>query len=117
MNIPSHDFVSQIASAEIPPDLKAALTSYFEVFEATKSSLPAVWQHIFPYWLKQIVQQATDPAVETHWWEIALNLIAKELAPLGEVGQPLIAAGTQLAPHLAAHLGPYTDVRLREKVR
>ena len=108
------EFTTQIAAAEIPTDLKVALASYFQVFEGLKPCLPPYIQHRFTYWLGQLLNEAIDPAVETHWWETALALIVKELEPLGELGQPLIATGDQLAPLMMSHLGPYTDVSLRE---
>jgi diamine N-acetyltransferase len=108
------EFTTQIAAAEIPPYLKVALSSYFQVFETLKPSLPPHLQHRFTYWLRQLLNEATNPTVETHWWESVLDLIAKALEPQGEVSQPLITAGRQLAPHLMAHLGPYNDATLRE---
>lgn len=109
-----NEFIPQIAAADIPADLKDALSSYFQAYESLKSSLPASDQHRFSYWLGQLLKEAIDPAVEYHWWEVALDLIARELEPLGELGQPLIAAGARLSPHMMAHLGPYTEVSLRE---
>ena len=108
------DITTQIADAEIPPELKLALSSYFQVFETSKPSLPPSLQLRFPYWLGQLLDEATGPTVQTHWWESALDLIAKAVEPLGKVGHPLITAGRQLAPHMMAHLGPYIDVTLRE---
>jgi diamine N-acetyltransferase len=108
------EFAAQIAAAEIPPDLKAAFSSYFQVFETLQQSLPLRLQHRFHSWLRQVLAEAADPAIQTHWWEIVLDLIAKAVEPLGEPGRALVVAGRQLAPHLVAHLGPYTEVTLRE---
>ena len=110
----SEEFTSQIAAAEIPTDLKVALSSYLQIFDEIKTCLPPFIQNRSNSWHKQLLNEVIDPAVETHWWEIALDLIAKELEPLGELGQPLIAAGRQLVPRMLAHLGPYNDVTLRE---
>ena len=108
------EFAAQIAAANLPPDLKAALSSYFQAFETLKPSLLPRLQKRFTYWLGDLLQEATDPTLETHWWESALDLIAKELKLLDASDQPLIAAGQRLAPLLMAHLGPYTGVTLRE---
>ena len=108
------EFAAQIAAAQIPPDLKVAFSSYFQAFEALKPALPLRYQHRFRNWLGQILAEAADPTLQTHWWETALDLIAKAVEPLGEPGMPLVAAGRQLAPLLMAHLGPYTEVTLRE---
>jgi diamine N-acetyltransferase len=101
------EFAAQIAAAQIPPDLKVAFSSYFQVFEALKPSLPLRHQHRFRNWLVQILAEAADPTLQTHWWETTLDLIAKEVEPLREPGR-------QLAPLLMAHLGPYSEVTLRE---
>jgi diamine N-acetyltransferase len=74
------DFINQIEKAEAPPELKVALSGYFQVYESVT----------------------------------LLCLLDKELEPLGKPGRRLMTAGEQLRPHLAAHLGPYTDVTLRE---
>lgn len=108
------EFAAQIDTADIPPDLKSALLNYFQEFEKLKPSLPHHLQGRFTFWLKGILQEATDPTDENHWWEIALDLIAKEVRLLGEAGQVCITAGQELAPQMMAHLGPYTDVTLRE---
>ena len=49
-----------------------------------------------------------------HWWEVALDLIEKDLQTVGEAGLPLIEAGRKLAPEMRAQLGPYEEVTLRE---
>ena len=109
-----NEFTAKIEAAEIPIELKAALERYFRVFEELKPSLPHSFQLRFSYWLGQLLNEATDPAVQTHWWESALDLIAKAIEPMGEMAQPLIAAGRQLAPCMMSTLGPYTEVTLRE---
>ena len=108
------EFAAQIAAADLPPDLKAALSSYFQAFETLKPSLVHRLQRRFTYWLGDLLQEATDPTLETHWWESALDLIGKSLEPLGEPVHPLVDAGRKLAPFMMAHLGPYTGVTLRE---
>jgi diamine N-acetyltransferase len=108
------EFAAQIAAAQIPPGVKAAFSSYFQVFETLEPSLPRRYQHRFRQWLGQMLAEATDPTVQTHWWQIVIDLIAKAVEPFGEPGRALIAAGRQLAPLLLAHLGPYSEVTLRE---
>lgn len=109
-----NEFITKIEVAEIPIELKAPLERYFLVFEELKPSLPLPFQIRFSYWLGQLLSEATDPSVQTHWWETALDLIHKSVEPLGHEAQPLITAGKQLAPCMMAHLGPYTDVTLQE---
>lgn len=104
------EFAAQIAAAEIPPDLKAAFSSYLQVFETVQPSLPLRLQHRFHNWLGQMLAEAADPTIQTHWWETILDLIAKAVEP----GRALIDAGQQLALRLMAHLGPYNEVTLRE---
>ena len=108
------ELAAQIAAADIPLDLKVAFSGYLQAFEALKPSLPLRLQHRFHNWLEQMLAEASDPALRTHWWETALDLIAKAVEPLGPSGATLIAALQQLAPQLMAHLGPYTEVTLRE---
>lgn len=109
------EFAAQIAAAEIPPDLKAAFSSYLQVFETVQPSLPLRLQHRFHNWLGQMLAEAADPTIQTHWWEIILDLIAKAVEPgLEEPGRALIDAGQQLALRLMAHFGPYNEVTLRE---
>ena len=109
-----NEFTTKIEIAEIPIELKAALERYFRLFEELKVSLPLPFQLRFSYWLGQLLNEAADPAVQTHWWETALDLINKAVTPMGEAAQPLIVAGRQLAPRMMAHLGPYTEVTLQE---
>ena len=101
-----NEFTAKIEAAEIPIELKVALERYFRVFEELKPSLPLPFQLRFSYWLGQLLNEATDPAVQTHWWETALDLIAKAIEPMGEMAQPLIAAGRQLAPHMMSNPRP-----------
>jgi len=105
---------TQISAAEIPFELKTALTSYLQAFEELKPSLPHHNQQRFTYWLDQLFKEAVDPAVETHWWESMLDLISMQIEPLGAPSLPLLAAADRLAPLMMEHLGPYHAVNLRE---
>jgi len=112
-----NEYSARIAAADISAELKAALESYLRIFAGLKASLPRLLQHRIDRGIGQLVAEAVDPTVETHWWETFLALAARELQLLGELGQPLIAAGQQLAPLMMAQLGPYTGVTLRDELR
>ena len=75
--------------------------------------MPETHRGRFDFWLSQLLEQAIDPSLEPHWWEVALFLIAMELEPLGESFRPLIQAGSALTPAMTNHLGPYDEVTLR----
>ncbi len=77
------EFTSKIAGGDIPADLKSALARYFQVYEPLRASLPETHRGRFDYWLSQLLEQAFDPGLEPHWWEVALFLIAMELEALG----------------------------------
>lgn len=109
-----NDVTAQIAAAQIPGELKIALTSYLQAFEELKPSLPNHVQQRFTYWLEQLVKESTDPTVETHWWETMLDLIGTQIEPLGAASQAMLEAEKLLSPQLMSYLGPYTNVSLRE---
>ncbi len=108
------EYQTQISASAVPSNLKYALADYFRVFEQVKASLPEATQRYLGHWLSGLLQEAIDPEIPFHWWEVALDLIEKDLLTTGETGFPLIEAGRKLANVMRAHLGPYDEVRLGE---
>ncbi len=104
--------IGRLAGADIPETLRLALQEVAREVALLLPSLPTVQQRRTPRRFERVVTEATDPALDTHWWEVYLDLIAKAASEQGATGQPVVAAIHRLCPLLQAHLGPYTEVRL-----
>jgi diamine N-acetyltransferase len=112
--------LEKIEAADAPAALKAALGQV--VAEAVvgvegrpplQKALPAAWGRRLAYWLGQVVDEALDPALETHWWEMVLDFWNKAAWQEGQAGAPFLEASRRLAPQMTARLGPYESVTLR----
>jgi len=108
------DLAEVLNSAEIPGELKSALTGYYQAFEELKPALPPPFQARYTFWLEQLLKEACDAQVNFHWWETMLELIPQQVALLGVSSRTLQEAGSQLKPLMGRHLGPYEGVSLRE---
>lgn len=104
--------IGRLETAAIPGELKLALQELVQEVELLQPSLPARQSRRSRYRLDRVVTEATDPALDTHWWEVYLDLIAQAAGEQGAVGQAVVAAIQRLRPPLRAQLGPYAEVRL-----
>jgi len=107
------DTISRLDSAGIPVELKLALKEVLHEVEALSPSLPRVQQRRSHYRIERVVTEATDPAVDTHWWPVYVDLVAKAARELGATGQPVVDAIQRLLPLLWSRLGPYDPVSLQ----
>ncbi len=121
------DWKAKIDAADIPEALQDALRDVMvaglgELDEAggrlagppLQAALPVGQRHRLAHWLNVVVTEATDPAVDTHWWEMVLDLWNKTAMQIGEGGAAFLESSRRLAPLMAQHLGPYGEVTLRE---
>ncbi len=107
------ELVAKLDDASLPAELKLALKELAREVELLQPSLSVVRKRRTWYWLDRVVTEATDPASDTHWWEVYLDLIAKAARECGAAGQPVGAAIQRLLPLLRARLGPYDEVSLQ----
>lgn len=107
------ELVGKLESAGIPGELKLALKELTQEVALLRPSLSATQSRRSRYRLERVVTEATDPATETHWWEVYLDLVAKAARECGSAGQPVVAAIQRLLPRLRSHLGPYDEVTLQ----
>ncbi len=108
------NFPELLESAQIPGELKSALTGYYQAVEELKPALPPPFQARYTFWLEQLLKEASEEQAEFHWWETMLELIPQQVVLLGASSQTLQEAGSQLKPLMRRHLGPYEGVSLRE---
>ncbi len=106
------ELIGKLDGADIPSGLKLALKELVHEVELLWPSLSAVQRRRTRYRLDRVVTEATDPATDTHWWEVYLDLTAKMAGECGAAGQPVVAAIQRLRPRLRSHLGPSDDVSL-----
>jgi diamine N-acetyltransferase len=110
----SQETLHQIRDADIPESLRAALT---DLVQAVHSLLPALsgeqQQHV-SFLLDRVVEEGASPSIDDQWWEVALDLLAKEMQGQGEAGSVVTTAIKTLAPLMQQQLGPYEGVTLRD---
>lgn len=106
--------ITKLETAGLPGDLDLALTELTHELALLWPDLPAVQQRRIRYRLERVITEASDPAADTHWWPVYLDLIGQMIRPLGPAGRAAEAAIGRLIPRLGAHLGPYDDVTLRQ---
>ena len=107
------ELVDKLESTDMPGELKLALTELAHEVDLLWPSLSAVQRRRTRRRLDRVVVEATDPATDTHWWEVYLDLIAKMAGEGGTAGQPVVDAIGRLRPLLRARLGPYDEVSLQ----
>jgi diamine N-acetyltransferase len=105
---------NRIQDAGIPEPLGTALVDLVREVSALLPALPEDRRDEILFLLDRVVEESTTPSIDDHWWEVALDLIAKSVRELGETGRPVAVAIEALVPLLRQHLGPYEGVTLRE---
>ena len=108
------DLVTKIKAAEIPAELKLALNNLAQNVDALAPLLPPGPSRRVRYFFGRLVTEATDPTVDTHWWESACDFIVRNANDRGDVGQAVVDAVQKLQTILRARMGPYDQVTLRE---
>jgi GNAT superfamily N-acetyltransferase len=107
------ELVDKLEVADMPSELKLALKELAHEVDLLWPSLSAVQRRRTRRRLDRVVAEAIDPATDTHWWEIYLDLIAKMAGEGGTAGQPVVEAIQRLRPLLRSRLGPYDEVSLK----
>ena len=108
------DIAGRIDGASIAEELKTALKDLVWKVESLLPRLAVGQRHQLAFMLDRLVTEATDATVDTHWWEVTLDLVTKAANGQGETGQPVVEAVQKLHPLLRQWLGPYEGVSLRE---
>jgi diamine N-acetyltransferase len=104
----------RIQDASIPESLRTALADLTREVGALLPALPDDQRGHVAFLLNRVVEEGTTPSIDDHWWEVALDLVAKAIHELGQTAQSATAAIETLIPLLRQELGPYEDVTLRE---
>ncbi len=108
------NIATKIDAADIPAELRAALYGLAQSLDVLLPLLLYRPRRNIAFMFDELVNEATDETVDTHWWEVALDLIGKAAQEHDTVRQPVQAAIGQIAPLLRQRLGPYNEVSLRE---
>jgi len=108
------ELVTKIETAEIPAELKRALTNLAQKLDVLSPLLPAQPRRRARYFFEHLITEATDPATDTLWWEFTCDFITKNARDCGAIGQAVIDAAQKLQPLLREHLGADERVTLRE---
>lgn len=108
------EHVTKIENAEIPSELKIALTILGQNVDALLPLLPIVPSRRMRYFFGRLVTEATDPTVDTHWWESDCDFIIKNANDRGDVGRAVVDSVQKLKTILRERMGPYDHVTLRE---
>ena len=108
------ELVTKIESADIPVELKHALTDLGQNLDALLPIVSIPLKRRIPYLFGILVAEATDATTETHWWETTFDFIRQAANENRAIGQPVLDAVAKLRPLLRERLGPYDDVTLRE---
>jgi diamine N-acetyltransferase len=105
----SNELLDRIDETELPEPIRAALKGLAQAAEPLLPDLPPYPRQLVSSLLGRVIDEAADPATDTHWWEVNLDLIAKT-ANSEAVG----AAAERLLPLLRPRMGSYEEVTLRE---
>jgi diamine N-acetyltransferase len=110
----NEDLNNRIQDAQIPESLRTALA---DLAREVGSLLPALsdeqGEHV-AFLLNRVVEEGTTSSIDDHWWEVALDLVAKEIQGLGESKRSVTSTIEALVPLMREQLGPYEEVSLRE---
>lgn len=113
--MPEQDYLQIIASSELDQPLKNALSDLFQAGQAFIPQAKGNERFLFSFGIVRVVQEALGPVDDdTHWWESLLYMAEKAASRQDEAYAAVYAAITRVKPLLAAHLGPYEGVTLRE---
>lgn len=107
------ELLAAIEAAAVSTDLKTALQTLVPTLEPLLPHLSSRSQYLIAYYFKFLIEEITAETVETHWWELHLDLI-KQAARNHEAGQDLLAAASELTSQLRVHFGRHGTVTLQE---
>jgi diamine N-acetyltransferase len=110
----SNELLDRIDKAELPGPLRARFVELAQALEPVLPSVPDHSQHMASRLLGRVLEEAGDPATETHWWEAYLDLAIKMVGSTGSTVEGLQQAAARLAPLMHERMGPYDEVALRE---
>ena len=110
----SDEISNRIKDASITESLRTALADLAREVGSLLPALPDDQRGHVTFLLNRVIEEGTTLSIDDHWWEVALDLVAKAIHKLGETGQSATAAIETLIPLLRQQLGPYEDVTLRE---
>jgi diamine N-acetyltransferase len=112
--IMQEDVARKIEEAPIPGELKAALGDIMEWIEAQLPAAPLEMRYRLGFARRRLLAEATEPEVDTLFWEVALDFVAKAAREQGPAGQPALDAIQRITPLLRERFGPQEEVTLRE---
>jgi diamine N-acetyltransferase len=110
----SNELLDRLEEAELPEPLRAALVDLVHAVERGLPDLPEHPRGRVSRLLGRVLEEAADPATETHWWEAYLDLAVKTVGHAGGTVEGLQQAAARLAPLMHARMGPCDEVTLRE---
>ncbi len=108
------DLLSKLEESDLSTDLKTALSNYYAELERMLPGLPPRYQWQLKALSEHILEEITDPAIEVHWWEMALDLAIRWTAPVEGPDGSLARGARQLRDLLRESMEPYSDVKLVE---
>ena len=108
------ELANKIETADLPAELKTALTDLAHSVDDLAPLLPTGPGRRIRYFLSQLIAEVTDATIDTHWWESTCEFIVKTAQDRGASGQAAIEAVRKLQPMLRQRMGPYDQVTLRE---
>jgi hypothetical protein len=108
------DITTLIEDASIPEELGSALRRLVENVMALLPDLRSDQRSLLTSMLERLVKDATDATVDTHWWEVAVDLIMKAASKRQDVAQPVAKTVQELIPLMRQHLGRDEEVSFQE---
>jgi diamine N-acetyltransferase len=109
-----NDIGTLIEGASIPEELRIALKRLAQYVIALMPDLRSDQQFLLTFMLERLVKDATDATVDTHWWEVAVDLIMKAASKRQDVAQPVAKTVQELIPLMRQHLGRDEEVSFQE---
>ncbi len=106
--------LARIDEANLPEVLAAALKDVGKTIKQLWLGLTAIQQRRLSYMFERVVEEALDSTVQTHWYELELDLARKAMLEQGEAGKPVLEAISDLLPVLRAWLESDDEVSLQE---
>jgi len=107
------ELVGKLDGAVMPGEIRLALEELANEVELLWPSLSMVQQRRTQSRLDRVFTEVADPTIDTHWWEVYLDLITKTAREGGASGQPVVAAIQRLLRLLRTQLDPYDEVSLQ----
>ncbi len=105
---------NQITKAEISTEIKKGLNKVVDFYGNLRPELGNRDRFLTSYYCQFAVEEIINPNVETHWWELHLDLLCQAEKTVGKGERPLQNATSQLSPLVRAHFGPQEPVTLQE---